>query len=250
MKYLRILLFAILAVCAVQILYSCGRTIQAITHEVSRISMISADRIPEGVRFGHSNLMVLREFSADIHPIPTDAAVFACGSDPELDQDGDGLSGRQEFWLLTSDEHADSDDDGIRDSDDPCPNCYALSHLDEMRSSIIRNLLSEDAGPDTFYVGTPGEAQLDVHVPFTTVVSVSNRELDFLAKRTSLFPRESSSQTGHMRITDRIWIPGFLYVGDVDSWCGSRCGAGNTYFVLDLAVAGPTTVWVGTRWIS
>jgi len=251
MKFLKILALTVAALCVVQLLYFFWRTAQAVVFEISRTSQAAHDWLPKGVDQGHSNLRLLRGLPGGPQLITTDMIMYACGgNDPDLDNDNDGLTGAEEFWLLTSDEFADSDNDGETDPEDPCPNCFTISHLDDLRSFVANDILKLGGGPSLFYVATPREAQIESKQTGVTVVSVSASELDFLREGTDLFPRESNPNVGHMQVTDRLFIPGFLYVGDLDYWCGRLCGAGNTYFVLDLAILGPTTIWIGNRWIS
>ena len=160
----------------------------------------------------------------------------------QQDQDGDGLTASEELWQLTSDDHVDSDEDGLDDFSDDCPNGFTRKYRDEIESKVVSRVLELSGRLGPTYCVTRLGSYWDIDAPGSKAIVVDDWAFFHIRNDTDLIPDEPCCEEGWIRLDTRVFVPGCFYVYDVYHWFGSRCAVGELVFLIDLPVIGPVHV--------
>ena len=167
------------------------------------------------------------------------------------DADSDGLDSRSELLLMTSDRTADTDEDGVPDPADPCPNGFARSYREKVESAVFSSeLRGWEAKNTTVYCVTSFDTYLDIASGGARAVVLSEMALAYLRFETDVFPDKPCRENGYLLAEPFVFVPGLLYVYDLEYDFGGRCGGQLRKLFVDLPILGPTHVFDRWVWIS
>jgi hypothetical protein len=241
-RTLRIVGIVILGLFCIQFAYVLYRTAQVLYQDMPAwaYAEASGNHFPEALGKARGNLNRViwakeRDLSGLIDP---------CSDldDLDQDQDGDGLTAYEELWQLTSDTHVDSDEDGLDDFSDHCPNGLIRKYRDRVESKVISRVLKRSGRLGPTYCVTRLGTYWDIDVPGSKAIVVDDWAFFHIRNETDLIPDEPCCEEGWIRLDTRVFVPGFFYVYDVYHWFGGRCAVGQLVFVVDLPVLGPVHV--------
>ena len=160
----------------------------------------------------------------------------------DRDEDGDGLTASEELWQLTSDNHTDSDEDGVDDNLDTCPNGFTRTYRDRIESQVVTDFLKRQKRAGPTYCVTRLGSHWDIDVPNSKSVVVDDWAFFYIRYETDLIPAVPCSEGGYVRLETRVFVPGGLYVYHVYHWFGRRCALGKLVFMIDVPVIGPVQI--------
>jgi hypothetical protein len=245
-KALRIATRIVLCLCLVQLGYAVLRTAQVTFESLDWWPFSSPDPRPEGVS------EVLLALSMVVYQQNPDRILLLTPDDwHELDGDGDGLNARDELLRMTSDNHADTDGDGIPDPVDTSPNGFTSSYRERVESKVLSSYLqSPISASETAYCVVGLDSWLDVQDNDVLAVVISYQTLAYLRYFTDIFPRESCRDNGYVTTEPYLFIPGVVYIYDLEYHFGGRCGGEKRMVFIDLPFIGPVQVADKQIWMS
>jgi hypothetical protein len=160
----------------------------------------------------------------------------------DIDLDGDGLTGEQEFLRFTNDMCNDTDGDGLIDSEDSCARCRIFDHFGAVLGVLVDGLFNFCNEPgfaengDRVYVRVP-TCSFDTEGTGTDFVPIGEAEYQCLLV---FFDYDIYDKISILEPEILVSIPGLLYVFRCRFSCGSRCGWVRIAYVLDLPFLGPS----------
>jgi len=241
-KTIRISCAVVLGLLGLQAAYVIFRTAQVLYQDMPAWAYAEASEnlFPEALGKARGNLTQL--IWAKKHTSPGLADSCFELENLNQDQDGDGLTASEELWQFTSDNHVDSDEDGIDDFSDNCPNGYTRKYRDQIESKVISRVLKRSGHLGPTYCVTRLGTYWDIDVPGSKAIVVDDWAFFYIRNETDLIPDDPCCEEGWIRLDTRVFVPGCFYVYDVYHWFGGRCALGELVFLIDLPVFGPVHV--------
>jgi hypothetical protein len=238
----------ILCLCLVQLGYAMHRTVQVTCESLDWWPFSNPDPRPEGISDVMMGLTMLV-----YQETPDRLQVLTPSSEgwQKRDADGDGLMARDEMLRMTSDRHADTDGDGLPDPVDTSPNGFASSYRERVESAVLSNYLQHPiSASETAYCVVGLDSWLDVQDNDVLAVVISYQTLAYLRYFTDIFPRDSCRANGYVTTEPYLFIPGALYIYDLEYHFGGRCGGEKRMILIDLPFIGPVHVADKQLWMS
>jgi hypothetical protein len=167
-----------------------------------------------------------------------------------VDRDHDGLTEKQEFFRMTADSSADTDEDGIPDARDLAPNGFSRTYRERIESEVYTHFLNAKSPGGTAYCVTGFDSYLDLHPKRKVAVVVTHTILAYLRYFTDLFPEQPCRENGFVTADPIVFIPGALYAYDLEYDFGGRCGGEIITVFADLPFVGPFHLYDRWVWIS
>ena len=240
----RVALLVFLVVVAIQASYAFYRTAEVVREQIDS----PFSKLPDGICDARTDLSML--VWQKRRGVDSDGSICPEPLNPNVDNDGDGLTGVEESLQFTSDKFFDSDGDGINDREDRCPNCFVNNYRGRIESHVISGIVRDWAKEGTVYLVAESGSFLEVDSPTGKSVVVDEIGFYYLYIHTDALPDVRCGENGYVRAFTRVFIPGVFYVYEVDQWFGGVCGCGDLVFVIDLPFVGPVTIGKKTTWVS
>lgn len=155
-----------------------------------------------------------------------------------LDEDGDGLTQRDEVAQMTSDLNPDTDGDGVKDSEDGCPNCSVRTYEGRVLSAMVAaNLRRVEPSPSTGRIYIKSGYYDSVVVEYSKAKIINVPDQSFLVLRELSDPSPSV-----MSFFKVVFVPGVLYLYRSEFVCGTGCSDIRFFVLTHVPFLGPRTV--------